>query len=234
LEELRDPRGRTQKMKELVDLFYGSMTSVAPYIGMSNEELKQYAQARAERTLQYQQRQAECQIDPTCNPGALLGSRQAEAKREEAELLGPEYSKRLEAFKAAFLEDSIVHVLQQALPSTSALPPAQTGKLILALHEETQKFEAEAKQSGQLLLTYISRDGVNLLSAYQPGAADEYEQRMESAARHQRKLHDRAATLLTAEQLAQLKTIQDRALANGADRIREEIIATKARKAAAQ
>jgi hypothetical protein len=231
LEELRDPRGRAQRLKELVDLYRSGMATVIRYIGMSPDELQRYAELRAELNLRGQLRTLECQIDPACDIAAVRAARQAEAKREEAMALGPEMSARLKAFQAAFYERNLVRALQEALPAASALTFAKAEELALALSEETQKFDAQAKHSGKTVLEYIGWNAIEVRSAASAGATDELAQRRESANRHQQMLYDKAARLLTATQLREFKSMQDQAIARYLEKLREDEIAANARKA---
>jgi hypothetical protein len=230
LDELRDPHGRAQRLKELAALFRSGMAGAIPYIGMSPDDLQRYAELRAELNLRGLVRNLECQIDPACDITAMRASRQAEAKREEAMALGPAMSARLKAFQAAFHERRLVNALQKALPATSALTSAQAEELALALSEETQKFDAQARQSGKTMLEYIGWNAIELRSAASPGAADEIAQRRESAARHQRMLYDKAVSLLTTTQLREFKSMQDEAIARYMEQLREDEIAANARK----
>lgn len=229
LDELLNPQTRAQRLKELADMFSGDMASVAPHIGMTADELQRYSEQRAEQVLRWQQRLQECLLDPACDAAALRSTRQAEAKQEETAMLGPERSARLKTFQAAFYERNLVQALQKTLPAGAALPPAQAEKLALALAEETQKFDANAQRFGQKVFKYVSGNAVEVRSAAHEGTPEQYRQKQESAARHQQLLHARAASLLTTQQLAEFRTLQEQALARYQERLREEEIAANAR-----
>lgn len=230
LEELRNPQSRARRVREVADLLRdGAISELLGHIPLTPQELDAYFLARAERNMQREQARLECQVNPACDPAAIREINTVAARNDEAELLGPDKYAKLQAYRKSMNQDSRVEMLSNRLRPDISLPRIQVEKLVRVLDEESGRIAAEAVQYGLEAGSYSSVGGLVVPHTAARGAANESSQRMESATRYTQRLINRAATVLTAQQLAEFRALQDEALASYMTTLREAQISKDAR-----
>jgi len=238
LNQLRDPAIRAEKKSGVVEQYRQGLTAEGKMMGLSQDELDRYLEARAERALEDQQRVFECELDPACDAKALQQA-QAQAsidktRQMQADLLGPERYARYLALREASTERREVSQMRRQLTAPNAMSDAQAELLVTALAAERRKFDAEVAQDGlELLHGFVLRQtGISLRSGAAAGAADAFAERMESASRYNQRIIDRASTVLAPGQMTEFKRLQEQALQEYEEFLHEEEVRDAALKAA--
>jgi hypothetical protein len=209
LARMKDPQGRASLLAFRIEQERPNWQDSAPYIGFSQEELEQFLAAGVESELAWQQKLTECLLDPTCSgvrpPEILLSTRWGLRR-----LLGDDRSDLYGWYQYSSGERAFVHGMQQELPDRVRLSDAQFRRLALALADERQQLETEARRQG--LDSYgpqYERKDLHLRGFAILCESDDIAKLKASEAAYARRLFDRARALLSRSQLAYFKQALD-------------------------
>jgi hypothetical protein len=150
LELLRDPATRAQLLEEARDSRYTMWQVLAPYVGLSDEELDRFARQLAERDIDRRTRLLECETTPGCDTAALRNASREFARLDRTELLTPEQVARFQDFSAATAERGAVSTLAiRLIPRGELLTQDKVEVLTLAVVNERRRFIAETGRDPQ-------------------------------------------------------------------------------------
>jgi hypothetical protein len=183
---------------------------------LSDAKFEQLVATLAEQNLQGQENWARCAIDPNCNPKDEARMRIDDRTQELLALLGAEPYEDFNAFRETLQERDSVAQLRGRLNDNLFLPQAQAEQLIAALAEERKRYAQEATARG----SNVSGWGTALGMIWYPEDAVTIEARLAEAAQYSQRLRARAATVLSAAQLAAFIQMQDELLAQMAGYLR--------------
>jgi Spy/CpxP family protein refolding chaperone len=182
---------------------------VAQHLGLTDEEADRLFTLLAEQQLQAHERQARCVTQPDCNYRGF-SSADAETQQQEMNaLLGPDRQQKFKLFQESMSERQAVAALRSNLPDSAFLNEQRAEDLVAALYEERTQFQNEAQQRGMGFNGYGTGSG--MLFVGDQGTLDE---RVAAARRYSDRLRERAAQVLTPEQLKSFNQMQDELLAN--------------------
>ena len=202
---LADPEQREGMLVEYKMMVRHSSPRLAQAIGLSNEEAEQLYTLLALQQVEAQERFARCTVDPGCEESDE-GVEQADPRqREIADLLGAERLRQYETYKNTRLERESVDQFQSRFPDDRRLPEKTAEALIVVLADERQKIHVEAAQRG----AGVDGHGMGVGMVFSASDAATAEAQMESARANSRRLRDRAAEVLNAEQLRVFDEMQD-------------------------
>lgn len=183
---------------------------------LSDAKFDQLVTTLAEQNLQGQENWARCSIDPTCNPKDESRMRIDDRTQELLALLGSESYEDFNAFRETLQERDAVAQLRGRLNDNLFLPQAQAEQLIAALADERKRFAQETTARGST----VNGWGTTLGTIWYPEDAVTIEARLSEAAQYSQRLRARAATVLSAAQLAAFVQMQEELLAQMAGYLR--------------
>jgi hypothetical protein len=181
---------------------------LAKQLHLTAEEEDRLLTVEAEQTLKSQARYARCRLDPSCNVKSLPFDLE-QAQKPVKELLGAERFAEYERYRATTGLRLTVRQLRARLGAANALSDEQAEALATAIHDESEKSAAEAKAMGRQSVL-----GLGGMTVYYDVEASDAEV-MSAAQESARRVQERAADLLTVEQMRIFEEIQQEQLAQG-------------------
>src|SRR5207248_5279876 len=177
---------------------------------LTAEQEDQVLSVEAGQTLQGEARRARCSLDPSCNVQSLPIDLESQQKAIK-ELLGAEKFDEYERYQQTLYQRLEVRELRSRLDVANVLSDEKAEALIAALYEEVERYAAEAKAMGRQSLWFSSG---GMRAAYD-GTRDPPldAEVLSSAQEFARRVRDRAAEVLTAEQMRKFEEIQEEQLA---------------------
>jgi hypothetical protein len=125
-------------------------------------------------------------------------------------LLGPDHMDDFTQYQTSLGEREAVIQLRGRLSDANNLRDSQAEQLVAALSDERARYQREAMQRG----TSVSGWGTGQLGMlFYAGDSNSIDERLANAAQYSRRLHDRAATVLSPQQLAVFDQMQKELLA---------------------
>lgn len=176
---------------------------------LSDGKFEQLVTTLAEQNLQAQEKWARCAIDATCDPKDESRMRMDDRTQELLALLGQDSFEEFTSFRETLQERDAVAQLRGRLTDSLFLPQAQAEQLVAALADERKRYVQETTARGSSLSGW----GTNLGMIMYPEDAVTIEARLAEAAQYSQRLRTRAATVLSAAQLAAYMQMQDELLA---------------------
>jgi hypothetical protein len=183
---------------------------------LSDAQFEQLVTTLAEQNLQGQENWARCAIDAACDPKDASRMRVDERTQELLALLGADSYEDFTAYRETLQERDAVTQLRGRLADDVLLPQSAAEQLIAALADERKRYAQEATARGASLNGW----GTNLGMIMYPEDAVTIEARLAEAAQYSQRMRARAATVLTAAQLAAFIQMQDELLAQMAAYLR--------------
>ena len=215
---LEDPEQREGMLIESKMMMRNSYPRLAQTIGMSSEEAERLFTLLALQQMDAQERYARCTLDPACNIRDGTGFQNDPRAQEIADLLGADRQQQFENYKNTLMERESVTHLRTRLSDASRLPDDTAEALIAVLADERQKIHQEAALRGVGMNGYGTGVGV-VFSASDAATA---EAQLESAQANSRRMRERAAEVLTAEQLRVFNEMQDELLISLQQQVRQK------------
>jgi hypothetical protein len=214
LAQLANPAGHAQLLAETMLSYPGRRRpDLAKRLHLTSEEENQLVTLEAEQMLNDQAVRTRCRLEPGCHPESLSYPVDRESdKRQLRDLLGPEKFDEYEAYLETVGERMQVRELRARLDASSALSDDRAETLIAAIHDEGKRYASETEQAGQGISSFGFSIGGQLLAAQPFGEPQSDAQTVSAAQEFARRIRERAAGLLTAEQLRQFAAIQDEQL----------------------
>jgi len=218
LRMLEDPEQREGMLIEAKMMMRNSYPRLAQTIGLSSEETERLFMLLALQQMDSQERYARCTLEPGCNLADGTGVQKDPRAREITELLGADRQQQFESYKNTLMERESVSHLRTRLSDASRLPDGSAEALIAVLAEERQKIHQEAAARGVGMNGYGTGVGV-IFSASDASTA---EAQFESAQANSRRMRERAAEVLTGEQLRVFNEMQDELLISLKHQVRQK------------
>ena len=183
---------------------------------LSDAKFEQLVTTLAEQNLQGQENWARCAVDASCDPKDPSRMRVDDRTQELLALLGADSFEDFNVFRESLQERDAVAQLRGRLNDSLFLPQAQAEQLIAALADERKRYAQEATTRG----TNLNGWGTTLGMIWYPEDAVTIEARLAEAAQYSQRLRARAATVLSAAQLAAFIQMQEELLAQMASYLR--------------
>ena len=212
---LDDPQRREAMLVQYRVMMRNSYPRLASAIGMTTDEAERLFTLLALQQIETQELYARCELDLNCNltDGSYIP---AEPRaRDIADLLGPDRQQQFDTFKNTLMERESVVQLRSRLPE-STFPNDRAEALIAALAEERQKIHQEAAERRNGVNGHGNGAGMIFFSNDAPTP----EAKFESAKENSRRMRERAAEVLTSEQLRVFNEMQDELLIS----LREQVL----------
>jgi hypothetical protein len=162
----------------------------------------------ADQNLERQAISARCAIDPLCVTPPGLSELLASSKQAIAQLIGEDGFNEMQDWRNLSVSRRVANGLSARLPSSTPLSSAQHTALAAALHAERESAIRDYLAAGQHMAGFQSADGMGVMYADQATP----EERAMSAQNYVQRTRDRAATVLSGEQLTVFNQMQDELL----------------------
>jgi hypothetical protein len=218
LKMLEDPEQREGMLIDFKMGLRNSYPRLAQTIGLSGEESERLFDLLALQQMEAQERYARCTVDPGCDvrDGAYIQN--DPRTREIADLLGADRSQQFDNYKNTLMERESVAHLRTRLSDSSRLPDGTAEALISVLADERQKIHQEAAVRGVGMNGYGTGVGVVFTASDAPTP----EAQLESAQANSRRMRERAAEVLTPEQLRVFNEMQEELLISLRRQVRQK------------
>jgi len=218
LRMLENPEEREGMLVETKMMMRNSYPRIAQTIGLSSEESERLFTLLALQQMDAQERYARCTLQPGCNLADGTGFQNDPRAQEITELLGADRQQQFESYKNTLMERESVAHLRTRLSDASRLPDASAEALISVLADERQKIHQEAAARGVGMNGFGTGVGV-IFSASDASTADA---QFASAQANSQRMRERAAEVLTGEQLRVFNEMQDELLISLKHQVRQK------------
>ena len=212
---LATPAGHAQLLaEEKSELRRVRYPDLARALRLTSEQENQILSAEAEQSLKEQARFARCRLDPSCSVDSILREGLDTKSRQKPieDLLGAEKFNEYESYLNTIIDRRQVKELRARLSSANALSDEQAEALVAAMHEERERFGAEAKEMGRGISYFGTQTGGLMAATEATGSLPSDSEVLSSAREFSQRLRDRAAKLLTTEQMRQFDELQEETL----------------------
>jgi hypothetical protein len=207
LKILADPERREGLLAEYKLNMRNSYPRIAQVLGLSKEDAERLFTLLAQQQMASQEKYSRCMVDTACKIGDVDMNQTTPGAQEITELLGTERQQQFETYKNTLMERESVVQLRNRLPDTIRMPDATAEALIAVLADERQKIYVEASQRGVDMNGYGYGAGIGMV--FSASDAPSPEAQLESARANSRRMRDRAAEVLNAEQLRAFDEMQE-------------------------
>ena len=194
---LQDPAQRADTIREFRASLRRGYPQLAADLDLTEDEYARLVDLQTDQQMRSIEARYECAITPNCDD--LQNARDLEAifAREATDLLGVERKQRFDDYLDNGGERNSVTYLRGVMPDSYRLSDAQAVRLTEALGAVRRRIVAEYAQRGAQPMASYSLQGVTMHSNMAQGN----EQRLAEISEFQRRQRERAAEVLTAEQL---------------------------------
>lgn len=220
LAQLASPVGHSQLVAEEKMTHRSDYPDLAKQLHLTAVEEDKLLSAFAEQELKLRARSARCQLDSSCDPTVPYET--PGPKDLVRDLLGADKLDEFQRYRETVPQRLQVRELRSRLDAANALSDEQAEALIAAMHEESERFEAEAQSTGRGLSSFGSWTGTLMAAPVVSGSPPSVSETMSSAQDFARRIRERAAELLSAEQMRQFDAIQQEQLAGVQSMLRSE------------
>jgi len=206
-EILEDPDKRAEAMREFRDNHRREFPNLTQGIGLSEDEHDRLLDMLAEHQMDHLEATYRCVLDPNCDPSRIPAMRSRNPRAELTQLLGEERFQRFNDYRDNIQERRIVANLRGEASDALRINDKQAERLVEVLGDERRKVLKEYEQRG------VEYSGLNsgYGSLYYSSTAGA-EQRVAEASEFQRRQRERAAEVLTPQQLRFFTERQERGL----------------------
>jgi hypothetical protein len=207
LARFADPAQRAAMLEERRNSYRTMSPGLQEYLRMDATEFERFIDFRSRGELVMEEATLRCYADGTCNRSRRMDRSLVEAhKREMADLFGPEKLEAFEFYLFSAGERETVSTLRGRLPDKHRLMDSQSDALVEAFYEERKRIQEDSQQRGVQVNNFN-----NVIYTPMIGEAPD-ENAMQVAEEYNRRLHDRAAAVLTPEQLMAFEIMQQEAM----------------------
>lgn len=204
LAQLEDPAQRAAMVEERKNMYRTIYSDLGEYLHMDEAQFERFLDLKARQELALQEFGTRCYIENSCEAPANRELMKAQ-KREMADQFGAETMEGYERYVRTSSDRRTVSELRGRLPDKFRLLDSQSDALVNAFHEERQRIQNDSRQRGVQLSSFN-----NVLYTPEPGTLPD-DSTAQAAEEYNRRLRDRAATVLTPEQLAAFEKMQQEA-----------------------
>jgi hypothetical protein len=232
LRRLTDPAGRGELLAESKTRLRSDFIGLAKKIGLTPDEEDALLTLLSEQQLESSEKRLRCELDPACDhePRAMLALVDSNTSQAaQVALLGQARFDRFVAYQDSLTERRQVAALRTSLSESDSISETQAERLIDALAAERHRFHDEATQQGNSVAGLITSLGI-VYNTTGPTTPDERASRIESALEYNRRLHAKAAEVLTARQLEVFDRMQAQVVWILRENLRQEEALSAARR----
>jgi len=209
LVQIADPAMRARLLAQFRDSLRDSFPGIAENLQLNRADFERLLDTLAKNRLIEREAMSRCVVDPACDLGEFQRQSSKGLYQQAADVLGPERAQRFEVYEQTLTARQMVLQLRARLPDQAYLSSELSETLITALAEEAWHAQQEAHQAG------LAIDGFGLDTGWVSYVAEgSPEQKIDSAEKYQRRMHERAAQILNADQLKVFDQMQENVLAN--------------------
>lgn len=202
LTKMRDPTARLGLVEEQKASLRRTSPYLAEYLQLGSNEFDDFLELVAAQRIATYEHTLSCMQDPACEDFQTESAKQETLIQEIARGFGVEKAQRYEHYLETSEERTYVAEMRGALPDSQRLTDTQAETLIEALADERVRIGDEITARSQTAGTTL--EGVPFL--LHPGAT--IATLMEQANEFFRRMRERAARVLTTEQLAAFDRMQ--------------------------
>ncbi len=229
LRQLTDPAQRAALAVDSKSSLRRTYIDLAKKVGLTPDEESRFLDLLVEQQLKIGEAIGRCQAEPGCDVKSALGNPQMSLQQEQIDFMGQERFDRFTRYQDVLQERREAYELRKRLPDGQGISDSQAEQLIDSIAAERRKFADEAKERGdEVAMVFTSGSAY---AAVAQGDPDRYAHKLESAVEFGRRVHDRAAEVLTPAQLEAFDGIQSEALAAMRNNIRNEQVISSVRNA---
>jgi hypothetical protein len=202
LEKLSTPAGRAKALEEMKLIVRARPPGLDKFLHMDAEQYSMFINLLAERTLALRESATRCNLDKNCRHSGELDDWTAALDAEIAAQFGHETVERYHWYERTSNERQAVVALRGRLPDSARLSDAKAEELVRALNEESGLISKDMERV---------RWGVGMSNslAYVVMDDDPDGSRAAAAQEYNRRMRDRAAGVLTSEQLDVYTQVQN-------------------------
>jgi hypothetical protein len=206
LAQLEDPVQRAAMVEERKNMYRTMFSGLGDYLHMDDGQLERLFGLKAQHELALQEVGTRCYIENNCAGGGRDRGLMKAQKQEMVDQFGAQTMEAFELYQRTMSERRTVSDLRGRLPDKYRLLDSQSDALVGAFHEERQRVQRDMQQRGIEVSNFN-----NVIYAPTPGTPRD-DKSAQAAEEYNRMLRDRAATVLTPEQLAAFEKMQQEAL----------------------
>jgi len=201
LPDFDDPQKRQKMLLDAMAEVRRSNPRLAEFLGITDQAAEQLTELLANQMLRVNEESLRCSQDEGCrlmDVGRGLHDRDVQ---EIEALLGAEGRRRLDEFRMSIPERQSIVVLRGRFTDATRLTDAQAEKLATALAEVRQRAESDL----ELRNAGVSEYGSGVLGFVYPGGPEDHanaDDQLAEATEYGQRLRERAAQILSKEQLA--------------------------------
>jgi hypothetical protein len=215
LRQYDDPAQRTSLLKAARAGIESQYSRLKERLRLDPSTFGQFVDLIAEEQLEQQANYFRCLVVATCDTSKVGPPR--DRSSEYLALLGSDGYSQYTAYRDVLPEWQSVVQLRGRLPEANYLKDSDADRLLSALAAERARYSAEAGQAGAKLRGWGNGTGMVWYSG--DGGAEE---QLASAIQYSDRMRERAASILTAEQLRAFIQLQEEMLANLANYLRSQ------------
>ncbi|TLZ42945.1 MAG: hypothetical protein E6K32_08005 [Gammaproteobacteria bacterium] len=205
---LATPAGHSQLLAEgKLDVRRHS-PDLAKALRLTPEQENQILGAEVEQALKDQARAARCGLDPACSVSSLRIDMES-YQRPIKDLLGAEKFSEYKSYRKTVSARLQVRELRARLSAANALSDEQADALVAAIHEEGERFGAEAHEMGRNVDSFGSWTGSLMAATEGTGNPPSDSEILSSAREFAHRVRERVAEVLTTEQMREFDQIQE-------------------------
>ena len=204
-----DPQGRRTLIEEAIVSQRNLKRGIAEKLGLTEEHWQRVLEVLAEQQVENRAAFLRCRADPACKapftPEQLADNRQA-----VRDVIGEDKYAEYDRHESSMAERRTVAELQRQLMGDLPLTDQHAEELIAALADERAQAVKDMFGDGNKVVGIDMKNGW----AYYVESAPTLEARLATADQYSQRMRDRAATVLSGNQLTRFNQMQDLVLAS--------------------
>jgi hypothetical protein len=205
LAKYHDPVGREQLYQEYLRRAQAQYPDVGQMLNLKPEDATQLVELLVQQELAAEEWGSNCDLDLSCKVADGVQELNDTQQREIAERFGADTAAELLLYQTSDMQRRLITDMRGRLPDGARLSDAKTRELMHALAEESRSIEVDIENAGNVV--WKSNYG-----AYIPAQGDLSGKHDGEAAEYNRRMHERAAAVLSAEQLKYYDQLIDSAI----------------------
>ena len=201
LADLATPEGRDRQMELQKRMMSSSRAGLADYLKLDPTQYSQFVDLLTQQDLAQRETATRCLLEQNCRYRGERADLTEAHNQEIAAVFGPDVVERYRFFERSYDQREAVSILRGRLPDSARLSDAKADALVRAWVEETGQISDDMRRVGYGI-------AVSNNIAYVVADADPDGKRAAAAEEYNRRWRERAATVLTPEQLAVFTQMQ--------------------------
>ena len=202
LAQVSDPAGRAKLLEQHKAMQRTWQRGLAEYLKMSPEEFTRFQDMLAQQELTMRETATRCFLDKQCKLSRSNNNLVEAQMRDIASNFGSETVELYQEYQRSHSERRAVQELRGRLPDSARLSDDKARQLVRALADESEIIRKDMARVGHGI-------GMHNNAAYVAMDADPDGKKAAAADEYNRRLRDRAAGILTPEQMAVYTQMQD-------------------------